>query len=544
MSLSDDIGVLDQFILELHQEEIEELDEDLLLQLGRTCWNDLRTIYFTHDKRFLGILQREAGWLLEMGDITAPQAETLRNAIAETYIPGDPVFRFLILSTNSSEKNNWTLKKCMAGKGEGMIFGKDLSEKEWRDILEVVGIGDSKSRLGLNGGDTRSSKSNGSSSEMNLEEPYVLQRYIKQKKQNLVVRNPTLPTVMSVCWCAVGTMPCLNEYFLGISPWRASSGDIIALGRGGVLPGVTTSGAWFSKGSTSSSTPLPVATSNLSRRRLHYLCVPLEAQILASNSESFTDHVKPVQEALAKYGLAVVHLEFDDPKTTYMVSLIRSLGKPLAHSNSRGILWDVRPVQLLDRDIAARSETMGYFPWHTVTESPTLVQDCMHLLLILMRQDCSFEHSPPRYFGLHILHSDRFGGGKLRLVRSDSLLSRLANSSLTTLQSPLYRFAVPKEFHKGVDHIVGPIVSSDGQRKLRYRREIIQPLTEEAEKALAALDGMLGTLGEDGKVLGGDVMRDGTVVLVDNARWLHARSQISDTDRLLRRVRWGAEKFT
>jgi hypothetical protein len=149
VSLSDDIGVLDQFILELHQEEIEELDEDLLLQLGRICWNDLRTIYFTHDNRFLGILQREAGWLLEMGDITAPQAETLRNAIAETYIPGDPVFRFLILSTNSSEKNNWTLKKCMAGKGEGMIFGKDLSEKEWRDILEVVGIGDSKSRLGL-----------------------------------------------------------------------------------------------------------------------------------------------------------------------------------------------------------------------------------------------------------------------------------------------------------------------------------------------------------------------------------------------------------
>ena len=87
-------------------------------------------------------------------------------------------------------------------------------------------------------------------------------------------------------------------------------------------------------------------------------------------------------------------------------------------------------------------------------------------------------------------------------------------------------------------------MSSDGQRKLRYRREIIQPLTEEAEKALAALDGMLGTLGEDGKVLGDDVMRDGTVVLVDNARWLHARSQINDTDRLLRRVRWGAEEFT
>jgi len=158
-------------------------------------------------------------------------------------------------------------------------------------------------------------------------------------------------------------------------------------------------------------------------------------------------------------------------------------------------------------------------------------------------QDCSFERSPPRYFGLHIIHSDRFGGGKLRLVRSESLLSRLTDTFLATLQLPLYRIAVPKEFHKGVDHIVGPIISSDGQRKLRYRMEIIQPLTEEAEKALAALDGILGTLGEDEKVLGDDCMRDRTVVLVDNARWLHARSRVNDPDRLLRRARWEAQAF-
>jgi hypothetical protein len=160
-----------------------------------------------------------------------------------------------------------------------------------------------------------------------------------------------------------------------------------------------------------------------------------------------------------------------------------------------------------------------------------------------MRQDSSFEHSPPRYLGLHVIHSDRFGGGKLRLVRSDSLLARLDYSFLAVLQSPQYRIIVPKEFHKGIDHVIGPIVSSDGQQKLRYRKDIIQPLTEEAEKALAALNEIFGTLGEDEKEIGDDIMRDGTVILLDNARWLHARTRISDPDRWLRRARWGPEEF-
>ncbi|KAF8244005.1 hypothetical protein K440DRAFT_605498 [Wilcoxina mikolae CBS 423.85] len=538
VTLSDDIGVLDQFVLELHQEEIEELDEDILLQLGRTCWNDLRTIYFAHDKRLLGIIQREADWLVEMGDITMSQAETLRNSFAETYISGDPMYQFLIESTDPTEKNNWTLKASMAGKGEGMLFGKDLSEKEWKDTLKVVGV-DSKiaesDQFNSDNGrsceiDTRNFQNNVSKHEMMLElarqQPYILQRYVKQKKLNLTIRNPALPTptIMNVRWCAIGTMLCISEYFLGVTPWRASGDDIVAVGRGGViLPGATTSGESFTVGNTTSTpSSIPTASPNISHGEPRYLDVPPEARITAPSLETFENQVKPAREALEKYGLAVVHLSFDDPKSTYMISLTDSLGKPHAHSSSHGILWDVKPVEGIDTERAARSETMGCFPWHT---------------------DCSFEHSPPRYLGLHVIRSDRLGGGKLRLVRSDSIISRLDDSSLASLQSPLYRIDVPKEFHKGIDHIIGPIVSSDGQRKLRYRRDIIQPLTEEAGKALAALDDIFATLGEDEEVVGDDVMSDGTVILVDNARLLHARTRISDPNRWLRRVRWGQEVF-
>lgn len=105
---------------------------------------------------------------------------------------------------------------------------------------------------------------------------------------------------------------------------------------------------------------------------------------------------------------------------------------------------------------------------------------------------------------------------------------------------------MPKEFHKEIDHIVGPLLSTDGLQKLRYRRDIIEPLNEEAAAALDEVERSLEIAGRaDGEVrlLGGDVMKDRCIVLLDNAKWLHARSPIKDSHRWLRRIRWGPEAF-
>jgi len=110
----------------------------------------------------------------------------------------------------------------------------------------------------------------------------------------------------------------------------------------------------------------------------------------------------------------------------------------------------------------------------------------------------------------------------------------------------LFKIRVPKEFHKEINYIVGPLLSSDGLRKFRYRRDIIEPLNDEAAAALDEVERSLSLAdGADGAVrlLGGDVMKDRYIVLLDNARWLHARSPIKDSKRWLRRVRWGPEKF-
>lgn len=92
-------------------------------------------------------------------------------------------------------------------------------------------------------------------------------------------------------------------------------------------------------------------------------------------------------------------------------------------------------------------------------------------------------------------------------------------------------------------HVVGALVTPDG--KIRFRREIIEPLGTEAERALEELDAVLGNSVSKGwaKVLGKDVMKNGTVVCLDNARWMHARSEVRDPERWLRRIRWGPETF-
>jgi alpha-ketoglutarate-dependent taurine dioxygenase len=83
--------------------------------------------------------------------------------------------------------------------------------------------------------------------------------------------------------------------------------------------------------------------------------------------------------------------------------------------------------------------------------------------------------------------------------------------------------------------------------KMRYRRDIIEPMNEEAKAALDVLEAALAEI-DEGKtpgvnILGPDVMTENAVIVVDNARFLHARSEINDPRRWLRRVRWAPEQF-
>ncbi|WEW61324.1 hypothetical protein PRK78_006814 [Emydomyces testavorans] len=242
-------------------------------------------------------------------------------------------------------------------------------------------------------------------------------------------------------------------------------------------------------------------------------------------------HVNSVNERLEETGFLIIKLGFGDDESHYMKQLILNLhkyhghGLPITHSASRGWFWDVRPLPGAQQTAAkpARSETAQDFPWHT---------------------DCSYEQFPPRFFALQVLQPDRCGGGTLSILNVDRLTRLLSPSARLSLSKPEFRINVPAEFIKSDErHITTGLLGADvtnGAMELRFREEILTPLTDVAKSAVEELGRIL--LSEQTKAatieLTPELLPRGSIVLINNRRWLHARSEVKDPDRHLRRVRW------
>lgn len=240
--------------------------------------------------------------------------------------------------------------------------------------------------------------------------------------------------------------------------------------------------------------------------------------------------------------MAKIQLAFPDPRSKFLETLVCSFHArhghqlPITHSASQGWFWDVRPsdgtrIPLQTANHRARSETMADFPWHT---------------------DCSYEGAPPRFFGLHVLQHDRFGGGTLSAMNIAALGAALSPAARQALQRDEYMISIPPEFIKDParTRIRGNVMAAGGTRgsMMRYRRDLLEPLTAAAAEALAELDMLLDGAGK--KLPAASTLHltakdcpAGTIILMDNRRWLHARNHINDPERHLRRIRWDAIPF-
>jgi Taurine catabolism dioxygenase TauD, TfdA family len=240
----------------------------------------------------------------------------------------------------------------------------------------------------------------------------------------------------------------------------------------------------------------------------------------------------------------ILQLGFEDPESEYLLQLVLSLekhhehGPPLTHSSTRGWFWDVKPQpESVEQKYCARSETMGDFPWHT---------------------DCSYVSRPPRFFGLHVLQADRCGGGTLSVLQVSQVAARLKPRAREALYQPEFRLRVPAEFSNGTEAVVGPLFSDreaesssppvpSPHLRCRFRADIVVPQTARARAALGELDGILLAVrtgnSDCGLHLTPDILPNGSIVLLDNGRWLHARNKVHDPGRHLRRVRWDARAF-
>lgn len=122
---------------------------------------------------------------------------------------------------------------------------------------------------------------------------------------------------------------------------------------------------------------------------------------------------------------------------------------------------------------------------------------------------------------------------------------------METLSRPEFRITVPPEFSKGIHSIDGSVVNQaeePNDLRIRFRSEIIQPLSSRAEQALQGLNRVLAP-GSEAKIedikisLTPQDLPSNTIVLMDNSRWLHARTEVMDPKRHLRRIRWGRREF-
>ncbi|OJJ29768.1 hypothetical protein ASPWEDRAFT_121712 [Aspergillus wentii DTO 134E9] len=121
----------------LFQHELRSLPRGILRHLALCCVSDIRSVFLVDDKRMLGIVLEELDSLLDRGVLDKAQAEILRQGIVPTVIPGSLGLNNLIRKSQESDtvKNKHIIKPFREGRGEGILFGEDLSDEQWRILL-------------------------------------------------------------------------------------------------------------------------------------------------------------------------------------------------------------------------------------------------------------------------------------------------------------------------------------------------------------------------------------------------------------------------
>jgi alpha-ketoglutarate-dependent taurine dioxygenase len=214
---------------------------------------------------------------------------------------------------------------------------------------------------------------------------------------------------------------------------------------------------------------------------------------------------------LQQQGMALVDADPGDAEGRELRHIVGQLGTAEQHDRLGRVIWHIR----YDAQAAARgatpSLTMEPLPFHT---------------------DGAFEDPSPRYLAQYVVREDRFGGGETLLVDVAPVLRRLSTEALGVLRETRFRFYAPAEYNKGVPYRDAPILFGDGL--IRYRREIIdQDICPEASWALDELDAAINAV--EPLRLG---LHSGTILLLDNARFLHARTEVRDPERHLLRMRF------
>ncbi|OTA95172.1 hypothetical protein M434DRAFT_20438 [Hypoxylon sp. CO27-5] len=261
-----------------------------------------------------------------------------------------------------------------------------------------------------------------------------------------------------------------------------------------------------------------------------YFNLPLGTHFKAPSREMGLQMKSLFAHALREHGIVAIELGFDDSASQFMLQLVEAMGcKADTHSSTQGALWDVtyKPEGVVSAKSGgaahSKSHGVGEFAWHT---------------------DGAFEESPQRFFGLHVLHPDKMGGGIFRVLPAEDLVASLGPAAVETLLKTEFTLRVPDEFYKGKATIQGKLLSIDpetGHYLLRFRRDILMdPPSQDpvVNQVVEDLNNLLDDPAKSGSRFPDSIFKENVVLLMDNARFLHMRTEIKDKRRHLRRVRF------
>lgn len=129
---------IEQCSLELFQDECAEINTVILRKIATCCVSDLRTVFITHDKRLLGIIEQELPNLQERGVLTAEERQLLQHSIAHTILPGTSEMQAILKQSQADDsiRHKYIIKAVRDGFGTGIEMAKDLTQEEWLHLLQ------------------------------------------------------------------------------------------------------------------------------------------------------------------------------------------------------------------------------------------------------------------------------------------------------------------------------------------------------------------------------------------------------------------------
>ena len=257
---------------------------------------------------------------------------------------------------------------------------------------------------------------------------------------------------------------------------------------------------------------------------------PLATLFKAPNRQIGLAMTRMYAQAIREYGICGIEIGWPDPDSQFMLDVVDHMGcKPDTHSSTEGPLWDVKhkleSVRSEDtgKKVISIPHSMGEFAWHT---------------------DAAFEENPTRFFGFHIIHPDKQGGDVFRILKAEDLNRSLSPQAVDVLRSHEFDLKVPREFYRGKKTVKGKLLDVDpltGRACVRYRSDILHDPPSADANANAAIQELKNLLQDPagvGEHVPGFVFKENMVLLMDNARYLHSRTDIKDPRRRLRRVRF------